>query len=333
MGNSKPDTEGAIDNAFRGILITGVSGFVGSALFEHLIELSNLKVTGVCRNLNLFEHSKNLVDLGDIDTADFTRVLVGKDTVVHLAARAHVMHDEVPDPLTEYRKVNVDGTLNLARQAVAAGVKRFIFISSVKVNGESTTGVEAFSEISLPAPKDPYGISKLEAEKGLLLIARETCMEVVIIRPPLVYGPKVKANFLNLLKLSATYVPLPFGMVNNRRSMVYVGNLVDFIVKCIYHPEAANQIFFVSDGKDMSLSSLVVYIRTALDRSPLMLPVPVVLFELAGAMLGKRDVVDRLVGDLQIDSSKARNLLKWVPPYSVEQGIAATVQDFKNRSK
>ena len=311
------------------VLLTGSTGFVGSALLTELQALPSFRVVAAVRSTAA---SDCVVVVGSIDgTTDYSSALNGVDVVVHAAARAHIMRDEVADPLAEYRKVNVDGTLNLAKQAVAAGVKRFIYISSIKVNGESTTGLPAFTEADAAKPEDPYGASKHEAEEGLRLLAQETGLEVVIIRPPLVYGPGVKANFLSLAKLSSTGLPLPFGVVNNHRSMVYVGNLVDFIIHCIQHAAAANQIFLVSDGEDISLRSLVTYIRLGLRRSPRLMPVPIWLFKLVGTFTGRRDVVERLVGDLQVDSSKARTLLGWVPPYTAKQGIAATVADFMNK--
>lgn len=315
------------------VLLTGSTGFIGSALLAELKKLPEFRVVCAVRSA-VSPASVDVVVVGNIDGAtDYSAALNGVDVVVHAAARAHIMRDEVADPLAEYRKVNVEGTLNLAKQAVAAGVKRFVYISSIKVNGESTTGCPAFAEANTAIPEDPYGVSKHEAEEGLRLLAQETGLEVVIIRPPLVYGPGVKANFLSLVKLSASGLPLPFGSVNNNRSMVYVGNLVSFIIRCIQHPAAANQTFLVSDGEDVSLRNLVTYIRLCLGRSPRLLPVPVGLFKLAGALTGKRGMVDRLVGDLQVDSSKARTLLEWVPPFTVEQGIAATVADFMSKDK
>ncbi|MDM9654043.1 SDR family oxidoreductase [Pseudomonas wenzhouensis] len=291
------------------VLLTGSTGFIGSALLAELKKLPEFRVVCAVRSA-VSPASDDVVVVGNIDGAtDYSAALNGVDVVVHAAARAHIMRDEVSDPLAEYRKVNVEGTLNLAKQAVAAGVKRFVYISSVKVNGESTTGLSAFTEEDSAKPEDPYGVSKQEAEEGLRLLAQETGLEVVIIRPPLVYGPGVKANFLSLLKLSATGLPLPFSSVNNNRSMVYVGNLVDLIVRCIDRPAAANQTFLVSDGEDVSLRKLVTYIRLCLGRSPRLLQVPVGLFKLAGALTGKLGIVDRLVGDLQVDSSKVRTLL------------------------
>lgn len=315
------------------VMLTGSTGFVGSALLAELKRLPDFRVVSAVRS-DASNSSDDVVVVGNIDgTTDYSSALSGVNVVVHAAARAHIMHDEVVNPLEEYRKVNVEGTLNLAKQAAAAGVKRFVYISSIKVNGESTTGLSASTEVDSTRPEDPYGVSKYEAEVGLRLLAKETGLEVVIIRPPLVYGPGVKANFLSLLKLSATGLPLPFGSVNNKRSMVYVGNLVDLIVRCINHPSAANETFLVSDGDDVSLRSLLTMMRSAMGRSARLVPVPVGLFKLAGALTGRRGVVDRLVGDLQVDSTKARKLLEWEPPFTVIQGIEVTVADFMSKDK
>lgn len=316
------------------VLLTGATGFVGSVLLATLQKSSDYQTISVVRYIDITGSRTDSVAVGNIDgTTDYSETISNVDVVIHAAARSHIMCDEGGDPLAEYRKVNVDGTLNLARQAVSAGVKRFIYISSIKVNGESTTKLKAFSEADAVAPKDPYGISKHEAEEGLRLLAGETGLEVVIIRPPLVYGPGVKANFLSLLKLSATKLPLPFGAVNNRRSMLYVRNLVDFIINCIDHPRAANETFLVSDGDDVSLRSLLTGIRFAMGLSPRLVPAPVWLLKLAGVLTGKWSFADRLVGDLQVDSTKARTLLGWVPPYTIEKGIAATVADYMNKDK
>ena len=315
------------------ILLTGATGFLGSRLATALQSKPNVKLTATVRS-HVEICATNIVEVPNLDAnTDWSTALTNQQIVIHTAARVHIMKDEVLDPLAEYRRVNVDGTLNLARQAAAAGVKRFIFISSIKVNGEQTRLGQPFTADDTPAPDDAYGISKWEAEQGLQQLASETGLEVVIIRPPLVYGPGVKANFLSLLKLSTTGLPLPFGSVNNKRSMVYVGNLVDFIVRCINQPSAANETFLVSDGDDVSLRSLLTMMRSAMGRSSRLVPVPVELFKLAGALTGKRGVVDRLVGDLQVDSSKARSLLGWVPPYTVEQGITVTVADFMSKEQ
>ena len=312
------------------ILLTGSTGFVGSVIVDQF-KSSDSQLCPVVRYIK-DDSPQNAIEVGDIDgNTDYSRALSGVDVVIHVAARAHIMNDESSNPLAEYRKVNVAGSENLARQAAAAGVKRFVFISSVKVSGESTTAKLPYSELMKPAPEDAYGQSKYEAEEVLKQVSVDTGMDVVIIRPPLVYGAGVKANFLSLLKLSSLSIPLPFGAVNNKRSMVYVENLVDFIIQCIEHPNAANQTFLVSDGEDLSLKSLITYIRKAMGKPALLLPVPVGLFKLAGKLTGKSGVVDRLVGNLQVDASKACELLDWTPPFTVEQGIAATVLDFKNR--
>lgn len=287
------------------ILITGVSGFLGSRIAEKV--KANVSVIG----RNIIPGFRDSFYIKDISCdSDYSDCLLDQNVVIHCAARAHIMNEEVADPLAEYRRVNVDGTLNLAQQAADAGVKRFVYISSIKVNGESTSGSVPFTEKDTAKPLDPYGVSKYEAEEGLKKIAADTGMEVVIIRPPLVYGAGVKANFLNLLKLSNTSLPLPFGLVRNKRSMVYVENLVDFIVKCIDHPAAANQTFLISDNDDLSLSGLLQLIRKSMDKSARLIPIPIFLFKLAGLIFRKQDVVDRLVGDLQVDSSKAMSLLE-----------------------
>ncbi len=310
------------------VLVTGGNGFLGSEVLCQLKEQTSYVARSIVRERHFAD--ENVVSVGNIDAYTiWGRALEQISTVIHCAARVHIMNGAVSDSLAEFRRVNVDGTMNLARQAAASGVKRFIFLSSIKVNGESTTRSKPFTEQDVLAPQDFYGLSKLEAEDGLRLVSTETGMEVVIIRPPLVYGPGVKANFRSLLKLASTGFPLPFGAIHNRRSMVYVENIADFIIKCIDHPAAANQTFLVSDGEDLSLASVLRQMRMAFGRSPRLFPVPVSLFRLAGSVTGKRAVVDRLVGDLQIDSSKARSLLDWQPPFTVEEGIHKTVEAYE----
>jgi len=255
------------------------------------------------------------------DSVDWGKVLVGVSTVVHLAARVHVMHETETDPLTAFRAVNVGGTLKLARQAAAAGVKRFVFISSVKVNGESTSSGKAFTELDAPNPQDAYGQSKHEAEQGLRQLSADTGMEVVIIRPPLVYGPGVKANFAALMRAVQRGWPLPLGAVHNQRSLVALSNLVDFIVTCLTHPAAANQTFLVSDGEDLSTPDLIRRMARAMNRPARLLPVPVWALQAVALLLGKGDAVQRLCGNLQVDISKARKLLGWNPPVSVDEGL------------
>ena len=284
------------------LLITGGTGFVGQALVKRLGDQPMRLATRA-------------------DSADWGKVLFGITTVVHLAARVHVMHDTEADPLMAFRVVNVEGTLNLTRQAAAAGVKRFVFISSVKVNGELTQSGRAFTEADSPDPQDAYGLSKHEAEQGLRQLAVDTGMEVVIIRPPLVYGPGVKANFAALMRVVQRGWPLPLGAVHNQRSLVALDNLVDFIVTCITHPLAANQTFLVSDGQDLSTTELVRGMARASGVPARLLPVPVWALQAGARLLGKGDAVQRLCGNLQVDISKARSLLGWVPPVSVEEGL------------
>jgi nucleoside-diphosphate-sugar epimerase len=312
------------------VFLTGASGFVGRGLIERLSTQDDLvlvaalrkQVSGVPRNVA----SLKIPGL-EFDT-DWSNALEGINTVIHCAARVHVMHDESSDPLAEFRKVNVEGTLNLARQAAQAGVRRFIFISSIKVNGEGTpVGVPYLADVqSLPA--DPYGISKMEAEHGLRALASKTGMEVVIIRPPLVYGPGVKANFLNMMRWLHKGVPLPFGAIHNRRSLVALDNLVDLIVTCIEHPAAANQNFLVSDGEDLSTSELLRRMGTALGKPARLLPVPSRLLEMGAALLGKKDLSQRLCGSLQVDIDKTRELLNWIPPVSVDEALRKTAKHF-----
>ncbi len=288
-------------------LMTGWTGFVGQGLLRRLDS-----------------HVVHRVSRTDL-ACGFVE-LAGVDVVIHLAARAHVMHDRAADPLSEFRRVNVDITRDLARQAAAAGVKRFVYISSVKVNGESTKNAQAFGEIDEPMPQDAYGQSKHEAEQVLKAIALETGMELVIIRPPLVYGPGVKANFASLTKAVKRGWPLPLGAVHNQRSLVSLDNLVDFIITCATHPNAANETFLVSDGHDLSTTELVRGMAQAAGVSARLLPVPVWALQALARLLGKGDAVERLCGNLQVDISKARRLLGWVPPQTVEEGLKRAMQ-------
>ena len=235
------------------------------------------------------------------------------------------MHDTDGDPLAAYRVVNTEGTINLARQAAAAGVRRFVFISSVKVNGEETSPGQPFTEEDEPAPLDPYGISKLEAEQGLRDLATATGMEVVIIRPPLVYGPGVKANFLTMMRWLNKGVPLPFGALDNRRSLVALDNLVDFIITCIDHPAAAKQTFLVADGEDLSTTELLRRVGRAMGKPVRLIPVPMGLLQAGARLLGKQEMARRLCGSLQVDITKARTLLGWKPPVAVDEGLRRAV--------
>ncbi len=306
------------------ILITGATGFVGKALVQRLLadDESRRLVVAVRRGGQRWPEQVLPTVTGDLNpSTDWSIALEGVAVVVHSAARVHVMHDTEADPLTAFRVVNVDGTLNLARQAAAEGVKRFVFISSVKVNGESTPPGRAFTEADPPNPQDAYGQSKHEAEQGLRQLSADTGMEVVIIRPPLVYGPGVKANFAALMRAVQRGMPLPLGAVHNQRSLVALDNLVDFIVTCITHPQAANQAFLVSDGQLLSTTELVRGMAQAAGVSARLLPVPVWALQAGASLLGKDDTAQRLCGNLQVDMSKARSLLGWVPPVSVKEGL------------
>ena len=303
------------------ILITGATGFVGQALLERLLEYKACKVVVALRYANGFDRCV-AHEVGEFSgTPDFSRALSKQEVVIHAAARAHIMKDEVVDPLAEYRKVNVEGTLNLARQSAAAGVKRFIFIGSIKINGERTAPGQPFKAEDEVKPTDPYGISKWEAEQGLLQIAKETAMEVVIIRPPLVYGPGVKGNFANLIKLMSRGLPLPLGAIHNRRSYIALDNLIDLIITCIDHPNAANQVFLASDGRDLSTTELLKGLARAMGKPARLLPMPSALLTFAASALGKKLVADRLLSSLQVDISKTQDLLGWTPPISVDEGL------------
>jgi len=303
------------------LLITGATGFVGKAVGEQAMR-HGLAVKGALRIRGEVPSCIEPLVVGEINVAtDWCSALRDVNAVVHLAARVHVMHYTEENPLDAFRAVNVEGTVNLARQAAAAGIKRFVFISSVKVNGESTAPGGAFTESDAPNPQDAYGQSKHEAEIGLRQIAAETGMEVVIIRPPLVYGPGVKANFAALMRAVQRGWPLPLGSVHNKRSLVALDNLVDFIITCITHPKAANQTFLVSDGQDLSTTELVRGMAQAAGVPARLLPVPVWALQTAGKLLGKGDAVQRLCGNLQVDISKARRLLGWNPPVSVDEGL------------
>lgn len=308
------------------VLVTGGSGFVGSALI-HRLAGQGVEVTAPVRRVcpGLPDSVQQPVINGIDPDTNWSAALTGIDCVVHAAARVHVMSETAADPLAEFRAVNVAGTLNLARQAAAAGVRRFVFISSIKVNGEQTDDRPPFAPGDTPAPEDPYGMSKHEAEAGLRELAAETGMELVIIRPPLVYGPGVKGNFRSLLKLAGLPVPLPLGGIRNRRSLVFLGNLVDFIVHAAQHPAAANQTFLVSDGHDLSTTELLSRMRKALGRPGWLLPIPGQWLWGAARVAGKGGIGQRLCGSLGLDTSLNESLLGWNPPYTVEQGLAETV--------
>lgn len=302
------------------VLLTGANGFVGRSLCKCLNAHGHVVVPAVRRVSGLAGE----VVVGSFDgVTDWASALAACDAVVHLAARVHVMNDRAQDPLALYRATNTEATLNLARQAAQAGVKRFVFVSTIKVNGEGRD--EPYRETDAPAPKDAYAVSKWEAEQGLLRIAADTGLEVVILRPPLVYGPGVKANFQRLLSTARRGWPLPLGAIRNRRSLLYLGNFVDAIRVCVEHPDAAGQTFLLDDGQPVSTPELIRAVARAMGRPVRLLAVPVGMLIFIGAMLGKRDAVARLTGSLWVDASLIRSRLGWAPPYSMEAGLTATV--------
>ena len=307
-------------------LVTGASGFVGSQLCDYL-QGAGYEIVGAVRGTPTRPYEQQGPDL-DV-SANWLPMLQGVSTIVHCAARVHMLADKSADPLAEYRRVNVDGTVALARQAVANGVKRFIFLSSIKVNGESTQLGRPFTEEILVPPQDPYGLSKYEAELALQELVTGTQMEVVIVRLPLVYGPGVKANFLRMIKLVNAGIPLPFGRVGNRRSLLYVRNLCHFIELVINHPAAANETFLISDDEDVSTPQLLTAIGRALGKKSRLFTMPVYGLTLIAGICGLTLAIDRLVGSLQLDISKAKKLLGWSPVATIENGLAETINTYR----
>ena len=308
------------------IVVTGGSGFIGSALlaaFRH----ARVPATGTSRQPD--NRRSDLVAIGNIDgQTAWDGALQGVKVVVHLAARVHVMRDTSAGALDEYRRTNVAGTARLAEQAVASGAERFVFVSSIKVNGETTHG-RRFSEADAAGPVGPYAVSKYEAEAVLKATAASSGLEVVIVRPPLVYGPGVKANFLRLLRAVDRGIPLPLARVDNRRSLIGLGNLVDFLVQCALRPEAAGETFLVSDGEDISTAELVRRIGRAMDRAPRLWPAPVWALAAGARMLGQRSLFESLCGSLQVDIRRAREVLGWQPIRSLDQELADTVRWYR----
>jgi nucleoside-diphosphate-sugar epimerase len=305
------------------ILVTGASGFVGKALCTEL----------AARGLRFRATSRTPrpghVAVGELDDGtDWSEALAGVTRVVHLAARVHVMDEQAPDPLAEFRRINVAGTLRLARQAAEAGVRRFVFLSSIKVNGEETQPGRPFTADDTPSPQDPYGQSKLEAEQGLLALGRSTGMEIVILRPPLVYGPGVQANFRSMLRWVKRGVPLPLGAVRNSRTLVALDNLVDLVILCLEHPDAAQQVLLAGDGEDLSTPELLRRVAAAMGTRARLVPVPPGLLAAVAGLAGQGAVARRLCGSLQLDLGKTRRLLGWSPRVGVDEALRRTAQDF-----
>jgi len=302
------------------VLLTGASGFIGRALCVEAVA-RGIALRGTSRSQSGLPKGIDNVVIGSIDdSTDWGAALNGCNAIIHLAARVHVMEDASADPLAEYRRVNVFGTLNLAQQAAKRGVRRFVFVSSIGVNG-ALTFKKPFTTEDQAQPHSPYAQSKYEAELGLQALAAETSMEVVIIRPPLVYGPGAPGNFGSLMRWLRRGIPLPLGAIYNQRSLVALDNLVDLIVTCLAHPAAANQTFLVSDGEDVSTTGLLRRMGCAMNHPARLIPVPADLLEWAAALVGKRDVAQRLCGSLQVDIQKTRQLLGWNPPLTLDQGL------------
>lgn len=307
------------------ILITGATGFIGRNLCALVKEKGYSVLVAIRNNVRNLSGVDEYIQVGDIDeSTDWRQALAGVDTVIHLAARAHIVRESVVDSLEAFRKVNVRGTERLARMAAKAGVRRFIFISSVKVNGEGST--RPYSENDTPKPQDAYGISKREAEDSLARTAAETGLQVVILRLPLVYGPGVKANFKSLIKIIGIGLPLPLKMVNNRRSFLYVGNLADAIIVCVGHPLAADETFMVSDCADVSTPDLIKMIACAIGRKAVLFSLNPGFLKALCKIMGRGEELEKLTGTLVVDSSKIKNLLGWKPRFTMEEAIRQTVK-------
>ena len=316
----------------RRILVTGATGFAGSRLISKLTQLDSFSPTAAVRSSGSFSDAVSVASVGDLNAeTEWSTALQGVDTAVHLAARVHVMNDDSADPLAEFRRTNVEGTRALAEQAARAGVKRFVFVSSIKVNGESTEPGRPFTAQDVPAPQDAYGQSKAEAEEVLRGIAAETGMEVVIIRPPLIYGPGVKANFAAMMHWLNRGVPLPLGRTGNARSFLALDNLVDLIMTCLAHPAAANQTFLASDGQDVSTTQLLQKMAEALGRKARLLPVPPGLMRFGAKLVRREDIYQRLFGSLQLDIRHTQQTLDWTPPLSLEAGLQQTANALEPR--
>ena len=313
-------------------LVTGANGFIGSNLCK-VLKSKKINVISVIRNTDLYIKRADCVLVDDINSStDWSSALINIDVVFHTAARVHVMHDTASDPLLEFRCVNTAGTEHLARSAAANGVKRLVYVSSIKVNGEETFCGRSYSEQDIPAPLDPYGVSKWEAEQALHRVAKETGLEVVIVRPPLVYGAGVKGNFLRMIRVIERGIPLPFDSVHNQRDLVYLGNLVDALITCATHPAAAGQTYLVCDGESVSTPELIRNIAQALGKRIFLLPFPIFMMKFLARIVGKTAAVDRLTQSLVIDSSKIRQELDWTPPFTMTQGLKTTAEWFKNQN-
>ena len=315
-------------------LITGGNGFVGGAVLRRLMAEGISTLATVRKKPVDWPIQQPVIEIGALTSnTDWSIALTGIQSVVHTAARVHMMKDQADDPLAEFRRVNVEGTLNLARQAATAGVRRFVFLSSIKVNGECTRVGIPFKASDEPKPLDPYGISKWEAEVGLREISKNTGMEVVIIRPTLVYGPGVRGNFLSMMQWLHKGRPLPLGAIKNLRSFVAIDNLVDLIATCMHHPAAANQTFLVSDGEDISITELLSKIAISMNKKAKLISIPKFLLFASAFILGKRKLSQRLIDSLQVDIKKNQQLLGWKPKVSLNIALLQTVKVFEETNR
>ena len=321
---------GPISNRLPLCLITGSSGFIGRKLCSS-VPASDYRIKALVRSetqlQDLDEFDKVVVETMNAEV-DWTEILKNVDCIFHCAARAHILRENASDDLKAYRQINVAGTKNLAEQAAVVGVRRFIFLSSIGVYGVNTNLGESFKILHHPRPLTSYAISKWEAEQALWKVAKETNLEVVVVRPPLVYGPGVKGNFLRLLQLVSSGLPLPFASTRNKRSLVGLDNLVDLLIRCLDHPRAAGQTLLVSDGHDLSTAELVSKLSHYLNKSAAQISIPVPILKLAGRIAGKSKEIDQLTGSLQVDSQLTCDLLDWSPPVRVEDGLRNTAEWF-----
>ena len=314
-------------------MISGADGFVGKVLCAELRQRGQWVRAAVRSRKSSIDDTEAII-VGAIDgETNWADALCDVDVVIHLAARVHVMRETAVDSLAEFLRVNMHGTLNLARQAARFGVRRLVYVSSIKVNGEHTNTTVPFTELDDPDPQDFYGVSKWQAEQALWRIARETGLEIVVVRPPLVYGPGVKGNFAQMLAAIAKRIPLPLASITNRRSLIYVKNLADALVVCATHPVAAGRTYLVSDGEDVSTPDLLHQLGAAMGCPAYILPFPLSWLRILGKLSGKSDQVERLLGSLQVDSGKIRRDLNWVPPYTLQQGLQATAEMYRRLGK
>ena len=313
-------------------LITGANGFVGKVLCAELLRQGQ-SVRAAVRQAKQMQETIEVAVVGNIDVnTDWQNALRGVDVVIHLAARVHIMRDTAADPLAEFRRINTAGTEHLAHCAAESGVKRLVYVSSIKVNGETTHGDNQLSTVNEVIPLDPYGISKWEAEQALRKVADETGLEVVIVRPSLAYGPGVKGNFAQLLSVVAKSIPLPFASIQNRRSLIYVGNLANALITCATHPAAAGQTYLVCDGEDISTPDLLRQLAKGMGVPAHLFPCPPKLLQVIGKLTGKSQQVERLLGSLRVDGDKMRADLNWTPPFSLHQGLQATAEWYRTHS-